>query len=457
MCGPEQRTFLLPATECAMPIPLWRTTDPGFADALAGLVRKLSLDEGLQAAGRRAPEPPEQAVSAILADVRDRGDAALVEYVRRFDGCRLAPDQLRVEPGQIEAAVARCPEAHLAALRLAASRIRRFQEHILLRNPQPLCEGGRTLGLRYTPVDSAGIYIPGAAASLASSVLMTAVPAAVAGVGRIVMATPARPDGTVADDRLVAAHVAGVAEVYKLGGAYAVAAMAYGTASVPRVDFIVGPGNIYAILAKKQVFGTVGIEMLPGPSEVVIIADSAADAGCVAADLISQAEHNPGSAILLTDSADLAGGVGREIEGQLTGFPGAAETAACLRDYGAVVLCRSLDECVEIANRLAPEHMEVLTGDPASVAAKVRHAAAVFLGPWAPVATGDYIAGPSHVLPTSGTARFSSGLCANDFLKRTSLIAYEEVALKADADAITRMARAEGLEGHARSVERRVE
>jgi histidinol dehydrogenase len=326
----------------------------------------------------------------------------------------------------------------------------------MVRDPAPLESEGRRLRMRYRPMDSTGIYIPGAAASLASSVLMTAVPACVAGVGRIVMASPARSDGTLSDDRLAAAHVAGVTDIYRLGGAYAIAALAYGTETVPAVDFIVGPGNIYATLAKREVFGQVGIEMLPGPSEVVIIADDAADPVYVAADLLSQAEHNPGSSILLTPCAELAHAVAAAVGKQLAELDRAEVTAQCLQEYGAAIVCRSLDECIELANELAPEHMEVVTADPEPVVDAVRHAPAVFTGPWTPVAVGDYVAGPSHTLPTSGTARFSSGLHANDFLKRTSIMTYDRDALRSDAASIGRMARAEGLDGHARSVERRL-
>jgi histidinol dehydrogenase len=305
------------------------------------------------------------------------------------------------------------------------------------------------------PVESAAVYVPGAAASLASSVLMTAVPARVAGVRRVVMATPARPDGSVPDDRLVAAHLAGVDEVYRLGGAYAIGALAYGTESVQRVDFIVGPGNVYVNLAKKHVFGQVGIEMLAGPSEVAIIADSSADAQCVAADMLAQAEHNPGSAVLLTDDESFARATLAAIEEQLARLPRAEAARSCLAEYGAAVVCRSLDECIDLANELAPEHLQVMTRDADSVVGRIRHAAAVFVGPWTPVAVGDYVAGPSHTLPTSHTARFASGLSANDFLRQVAVVRYDRAALAKDAPTIARLARTEGLEGHARSVEAR--
>jgi histidinol dehydrogenase len=266
------------------------------------------------------------------------------------------------------------------------------------------------------------------------------------------MATPPAEDGSVSDDRLAAAAVAGVDTVYRMGGAQAIGALAYGTETVPRVDFIAGPGNIYVTLAKRQVYGQVGIESLPGPSEVVIIADQDADPCSIAADLISQAEHNPGSAVLLTTSPRLVCVLNDEIERQLKALPRGAVAQACLRDYGALIVCSSLEECVELTNELAPEHLEIMTPDPEEVARHIRHAGAIFLGHWTPVATGDYIAGPSHVLPTGTTARFSSGLSANDFLKRSTMITYDRNALEEDAEVICRLASAEGLQGHAESV-----
>ncbi len=438
-----------------MALLVWKTDDNDFRRNFAGLIKKLSLDEGLRAAGTDEREPPREVVRRIVEDVRARGDAAVLEYTDRFDGCALRPEQLQVGADEIEAALARCPADLLGAMEFAAERIRGFQEAILLRDPPPIAEGGRTLSLRYRPVDSAGIHVPGASASLASSVLMAAVPAVVAGVGRIAMVTPPRQDGTVSDDRLVAARVAGVHEVYRVGGAQAIAALAFGTETIPAVDFIAGPGNIYTMLAKKEVFGQVGIEMLPGPSEVVIIADESADARYVAADLIAQAEHNPGSAVLLTDCEGLADTVVAAVESQVAALPCAGAVRTCLDEYGAVIVASSLAECADLANELAPEHLEIVTRAPEQVAEQVRHSGAIFLGPWSPVAAGDYVAGPSHILPTSGTARFSSGLSANDFLKRSSVVCYDREALQKDASSIARLARSEGLEGHARSVELR--
>ncbi len=437
-----------------MMLPIWRSDEADFRRRLAALKRKLSLDEGLTAPAD-ASEAPRQVVLRIIRDIRRDGDSALLDYTRKLDGCELEASDLRVPQGDVEAALERCPPEFLAALRKAADRIRRFQQSTIVTEPAPLREGGRTLRLRYRPVDSAGICVPGGVASLASSVLMCAVPARVAGVKRIAMVTPPRPDGTVTDDRLAAAHVAGVDEIYRVGGAQAVAALAWGTQTIKPVDFIAGPGNIYTTLAKKEAFGQVGIESLPGPSEVVIIADETAEPGWVAADLLAQAEHNPGSAVLLTDSEPLARNVARAVQSALGDLPRPHETRACLAGYSALIVARSMEECITLTNELAPEHLQIMTADPDGAAEQVRHAGAIFLGPWAPVPIGDYIAGPSHVLPTAMTARFSSGLSASDFLKRSSLISYDREALLEDAEDVARMARAEGLEAHARSVLRR--
>jgi histidinol dehydrogenase len=436
-----------------MPLRVWKTSAPEFRESFSSLRRRLSLSEGLRAAGESAKESPLEAVRRMIGDVRARGDAALLDYTKKFDRCTLTADRLRVSSDEIARAVARCPADLLDALKLSALRICSFQESILLRDPEPLAFAGRTIGVRYRPVDSAGIYVPGGKASLASTVLMAAVPARVAGVTRVVMATPPGPDGTVSDDRLAAAHVAGVDEVYRIGSAWAIAALAYGTQSVAAVDMVAGPGNIYVTLAKKEVFGQVGIEMLPGPSEIVVIADASADAAFVAADMLSQAEHDPGSAILLTNDAPLAKAVLAALEEQLASLPRSRQARTCLEEYGAVIVAGSLAECADLANELAPEHLELMTQDADRLSQRIRHAGAIFLGPWSPEPVGDYVAGPSHILPTAGTARFSSGLSANDFLKRSSIIRYERSALVEDARAIETIARAEGLEGHARAVE----
>jgi histidinol dehydrogenase len=431
-----------------MTLRTWRTDDAQFREKLHGLMAALSL-EG---------DPSVQTVvDEIIADVRARGDAALLDYTERFDGCRLTPGTLRVSQQEIDEAVERCPTELLDALRTAAERVRTFQEATLVPTPDAVTLGGRTMRVRYTPVDSAAIYVAGASASLASSVLMTAVPARVAGVARVVMSTPPRPDGTVSDDRLAAAQIAGVDEVYRLGGAPAMAALAWGTESVQPVDFVAGPSNMYWTLAKKVAFGQVGIDMLAGPSEVIIIADSSADAQCVAADLLAQAEHAPGSAVLLTDDAALAGAVVAAVDEQIPTLSRGEAARDCLARYGVAIVCRSIDECIELANEMATEHLQIVTRDADVVAERIRHAGAIFVGRWTPVAVGDYIAGPSHVLPTARTARFAGPLSANDFRKRSSVICYNREALAEDADAVQRMAEAEGLSAHAASVRRRIE
>ncbi|MCD6415329.1 MAG: histidinol dehydrogenase [Planctomycetes bacterium] len=426
-------------------------------ERLRRLKDKLRLEAGMKAAGEEGGRSPLDTVRRIIRDVRDRGDQALTDYTEKLDGPRLSPEQLRVPPEEVERAVEQCPPEFISALKLAADRIDRFQRSILSEAPEALEEDGRATRIRYRPVDSAAAYVPGGTASLASTVLMTLIPARVAGVERLVMATPPLPDGGISAGRLVAASVAGVEEIYRLGGAQAIAALAFGTDTVRPVDFIAGPGNIYVTLAKKEVFGQVGIEMLPGPSEVVVIADETAEPAWIAADLIAQAEHNPGAAILLTDAEGLARAVSESLEVELRDLPKGEAARACLRQYGALVVAASIGECIELANRLAPEHLEIVTRDPEAVLREVRHAGAIFLGPWTPESVGDYVAGPSHVLPTGGTARFSSGLSANDFLKRSSVISYAQGALEKDADTIARLARAEGLEGHARAALSRTE
>ncbi len=439
-----------------MPLARMNTADPDFESRFAALREKLSLETGLSAAGPDRASPLET-VRSIIAEVRERGDEALLAYTERLDGCHLTAEQLRVSQEEIDAAARRCDAGLVAAMELAAERIRRFQQHSLAPQPEPITEAGRTLRMRYRAVDAAAVCVPGASASLASSVLMSAVPARVAGVERVVMITPPRTDGTISDDRLAAAAIAGVDEVYRVGGAQAVAAVAYGTETIEPVDFIAGPGNIFVTLAKREVFGRVGIEALPGPSEVVIIADGSARPEWLAADLISQAEHNPGSSVLLTPAEDVARAGVEAVEAQLADLPRSNQTRSCLAAYGAVIVTQSMEQCVSLCNALAPEHLQIVTEEPESVLPDIRHAGAIFLGRWTPVPVGDYLAGPSHVLPTGATARYAGGLSANDFRKPSSIIRYDRAALKEDADPLTRLARAEGLEGHARAVAIRVE
>jgi histidinol dehydrogenase len=391
-------------------------------------------------------------VAAIIADVRARGDAALIEYGARFDRVTIAPDRIRVAAGEIGAAVAAVPQERIAALDLAATRIEAFHRLQLPTDMQETDTAGMTLGLRWRPLDAVGLYVPGGKAAYPSSVLMNAMPARVAGVARIAMCVPS-PDGVLDPLVLAAAHRAGVTEIYRVGGAQAVAALAYGTATIPPVDRIVGPGNAYVAEAKRQVFGHVGIDSIAGPSEVVVIADAANDPRQVAVDLLAQAEHDEAAqAILITDDAAFAAAVAAAVAAELPTLTRAAIAGASWRDHGAVILVRDWAEAAELANRLAPEHLQLMLAEPRPVFARIRHAGAVFLGRFCPEALGDYVAGPNHVLPTGRTARFASGLSVYDFLKRTTWIEAGARALARIGPAGITLAEAEGLQAHARSI-----
>ena len=429
-----------------MPIKL-RTAD---ADFEAGF-------QGFLAAKREASEDVDQAVRAIVADVRTRGDAALVELSQRFDRADLAHLGIRVTAAEIDAAVARSPAAVVAALTLARDRIlvahQRQKPELEIRWRDVV---GAELGHRWTAVESVGLYVPGGLASYPSSVLMNAVPAKVAGVGRVVMVVPA-PGGEINPLVLAAARLAGVDEIYRVGGAQAIAALAYGTATIAPVVKIVGPGNAYVAAAKRQVFGTVGIDSIAGPSEVLIIADRDNDPEWLAADLLAQAEHDTAAqSILMTDDAGLADAVEAAVGRQLAELPKAAIAGESWRTFGAVILLRSLDEAPALADRIAAEHLEIATADPEALASRVRNAGAIFLGKLTPEVIGDYVAGSNHVLPTARSARFSSGLGVLDFMKRTSLLSLDRAALAALGPAAMTLARAEGLEAHRRSVEIRL-
>ena len=390
-------------------------------------------------------------VAAVIADVRRRGDAALVEYTARFDGVTLAPAELRVDEGALRASAARVDADVLAALRAAIKNVRAFHEQERRAAWQIETDDGSLVGQRFTPVERAGLYVPGGTAAYPSSVVMNVVPAQVAGVERIVVVTPPR---TLAATPVVAAALVelGVTEIYQVGGAQAVAALAYGTATVPRVDKITGPGNRYVAAAKKLVFGTVGIDSIAGPSEVVIVADDTARPAHVAADLLAQAEHGEdASAVLITPSERLASEVAREVAQQTETLPRRAVVAASLADFGAIIVVDDLDEACALVNELAPEHLELVTADDDAAAARVRHAGAIFFGAHTPEALGDYLAGPNHVLPTGGAARFSSALGVHDFLRHTTLLRYTRAGLERAAPMIAALARAEGLDAHARS------
>ncbi len=435
-----------------MSIPVLRYTDSDFARRGAALRDKLR-GGGLMAAGQGGVDV-RAAVAEILADIPRRGDKALVEWERKLDGAKLTPATLRVPPDRVAAAAASAGAAFLALVRRVADNIRQYQQSVLAQAPAPLRRGGRELSVRYTPIDRVGVYVPGRQASYPSTVLMTAVPAQVAGVKEIVVCSPPSPKGKVNELVLVLAGVLGITEVYRLGGAQAIGAMAFGTAMIRAVDKIVGPGNAFVVEAKRQVTGLVGIESLPGPSEVLIVADDTAKAEWVAADMIAQAEHNPGSAVLVTPSENLATAVASAIDTQLAdpGYARSAEAKACIEAFGAILVVADLAGACEIANEFASEHLQIMTGDDEKVLASIRNAGAIFVGPYTPVPLGDYLAGPSHVLPTGGTARFFGPLSCNDFLKASSVIRYDAAALAADAADVIDFAAREGLTGHAKAI-----
>jgi histidinol dehydrogenase len=396
-------------------------------------------------------------VAAIVEDVRRRGDAALVEYAARFDGVALRPSELRVSEEELRRSAERVEPRVLDALREAIQNVRAFHEHERQESWEITNERGVRLGQRVRPVERAGLYVPGGTASYPSSVVMNVVPAQVAGVGRIVVATPPRALG---ENPSVAAALVelGVTEVYAVGGAQAVAALAFGTETVPRVDKITGPGNRYVAAAKKLVYGVVGIDSIAGPSEVVVVADETASARYVAADLLAQAEHGEdASAVLVTTSEELARAVAEEVARQAATLPRREIVERSLADFGAVFVVGDVAEACEVVNRLAPEHLEIVARDENEVAARVRHAGAIFLGAHTPEAAGDYVAGPNHVLPTGGAARFSSALGVYDFVVRTSVIRYPEAEFRRAAPVIAALAEAEGLDAHARSALVRLE
>jgi len=393
-----------------------------------------------------------QAVATIIADVRARGDAALIEYSRRFDGVELSPGTLTVSESEITAAEQQCADDVRKALHFAAQRIEVYHRRQMPADASFTDETGTTLGWRWGALDAVGIYVPGGTASYPSSVLMNAVPARVAGVGRIAMVTPASR-GAIHPLTLAAARIAGVTEIYRIGGAQAVAALAYGTQSIAPVDKIVGPGNAYVAAAKRLVFGRVGIDTIAGPSEILVVADNANDPAWIAADLLSQAEHDPSSqSILVCDDAAFADAVAQEVARQLNVLPRREIAAKSWEDHGAIILVERIADAAALVNRIAPEHLQIATADPRALLAQVRHAGAIFLGRHTPEAIGDYVAGSNHVLPTSRTARFSSGLSVFDFLKRSSLLACDAEALAALSSAALALSEAEGLTAHRHSI-----
>ncbi len=416
--------------------------DPGFGHAFGELL----------GAKRESAPDVDGAVAEIIAAVAAGGDAALVELTRRFDRHDVSGGRLRVSEDEIDAAAREADPAALDALRFARDRIENFHREQIPADRDDTDASGVRLGWRWTAIGAVGLYVPGGTASYPSSVLMNAVPAKVAGVGRVAMAVP-MPDGVSNPLVLAAARLAGVDEIYRIGGAQAVAALAYGTETIRPVDKIVGPGNAYVAAAKRRVFGRVGIDMIAGPSEVLVLADGTANPDWVAADLLAQAEHDPAAqAILITDAPALADAVERAVEAQLATLPRREIAAASWRAFGAVILVASLRDALPLVDAVAPEHLEIEAADADALAASVRNAGAIFLGSYTPEALGDYVAGPNHVLPTARSARFSSGLGVLDFMKRTTILRCDAGSLRALGPAAIALGRAEGLEGHARSV-----
>jgi histidinol dehydrogenase len=414
----------------------------GFAAAFAALV----------ASARETMDRVDAVAAAIVEDVGRRGDAALFDYTRRFDGVAAGRSGLRISARAVDAAWREIPAGARKALEIAAARIEDFHRRQLPGDAAWTDGAGLRLGWRWTPVDAVGIYVPGGRNAYPSSVLMNAIPARVAGVGRIAMVVPT-PRGEVDPMVLAAARLAGVAEIHRAGGAQAVAALAFGTRTIAPVDKIVGPGNAYVAAAKRLVFGRVGIDSIAGPSEVVVIADAANDPDWIAADLMAQAEHDPvAQSILITDDAAFAARVEAAIDALLARLARREIAAASWRDHGAIIVVRRLRDAVPLVDRLAPEHLQLAVADPDEMAARIRHAGAIFLGRHTPEALGDYVAGPSHVLPTSRTARFASGLGVLDFLKRTTLIGADGDSLSGLAAPAIALAEAEGLGAHARSL-----
>lgn len=401
-----------------------------------------------------------QAVTRMIRDVRQNGDSALIRYTREFDAPKMSEKGLAVTPKEMAAAKKQVDRSFLRALNRAAAQIESFHRQQLPKSWIDTRRPGTLLGQMVNPVDAAGVYVPGAKGGttpLVSSVLMGAIPARIAGVPKVVMATPPTPSGEVAPQLLVAAQKAGVDAVYKMGSAWAIGALAYGTETVPRVNVIVGPGNIYVTLAKKLVAGTVGIDMIAGPSEILVIADDTADPTFTAADLLSQAEHDVlASAILVTPSAELARAVKAEVESQLEALSRVDIARQSLSAFGAIMVVENLETAIDLANRIAPEHLELQVADAMDVAPRLRNAGAIFLGNFTPEPVGDYVAGPNHVLPTAGTARFSSALSVDHFMKKTSLIRYSPEAFKKEARDIICLANVEGLGAHANAIQVRL-
>ena len=427
-----------------MKIRLIKTSEHGFDAALRRIIQRRTGSAGAV----------EQKVGEIIRAVKTRGDRALFHYTRRYDGVRLSRRTVEVSKREVDEAVKKIPAGNLKTLRLAARRIAAFHRRQMEKSWGYRDPIGLYLGQRITPLERVGVYVPGGKASYPSTVLMNAIPAMVAGVKEIIMTSPAGRDGALSPLILAAARIAGVNRIFRVGGAQAIAALAFGTESIPKVDKIVGPGNIYVATAKRLVFGEVNIDSIAGPSEILLVADGSADPDHVAADMLSQAEHDElAAALCVTPSLAQARRIRAALERQIRDTKRRAITLKALENYGAIIVCRGLAEAMALANAIAPEHVELLVRRPQKWARSIRNAGAIFVGPYSTPPLGDYMAGPNHVLPTGGTARFFSPLGTYDFLKRTSVIQAEKRALRALAPDITRLARLEGLDDHARAVE----
>jgi len=428
-----------------MPV-LLNAQDPQFEDQFQTLL------------GAKREDSPDvdHIVAGIIQDVRDRGDAAVLELTHKFDRLALTADRLRFSDQEITDEIAKVSDEDRAALELAAARIRAYHERQMPQDAYWTDGSGAELGWRWTPVSTAGLYVPGGLASYPSSVLMNAIPAKVAGVSRLAITVPT-PDGIVNPLVLLAARLAGVDEVYRIGGAQAIAALAYGTQTIPAVDKITGPGNAFVAAAKRRVFGKVGIDMIAGPSEILVIADGDNDPDWIALDLLSQAEHDESAqSILITDDPQFAKAVSDAVDARLKTLERRAIAGASWRDYGAMIIVPDMDVAAELSNRIAPEHLELCVADPMALSDKIVHAGAIFLGAWTPEAIGDYVGGPNHVLPTARSARFSSGLSVMDFVKRTTLARMTPESLRAIGPAAERLATSESLEAHGLSVTARL-
>ncbi|NQT18781.1 MAG: histidinol dehydrogenase [Planctomycetes bacterium] len=438
------------------------TSDTDFEAQLERITGRMSAQERSQPASARKktievfgePLSPVESVRRIVEDVREKGDQAVADYALKLDGYDVRARGLRVPADEISSAPGRIDPALYAALEKAADNVRRYQQHVLIRQPEALEDGGRKMRARYRPMDVAGVHIPGALAPYPSTLIMGAVPALAAGVKRVYVCSLPEKGGRMNPVVLAAASACGITELYRIGGVVAIAAMAFGTDTIPKADKVVGPGNYFVMLAKKEIYGHADIDMFAGPSEILVLADDSADPAYVAADLLSQAEHGSmASAVLVTTSRELVSRVEEKLEEHLAALPDRATAEEGMRLYGAAIVAAGVDECIELANRIAPEHLEILLEQPERYVDLIENAGAIFVGPNTPEPVGDYIAGSSHILPTGATARFFSGLSANSFLKRTSIVSYTQSALAEDAGAIAAIARAEGFHAHALSAD----